>query len=67
MSIDRDDCEFHVVINDQDQYSIWPTFHEVPAGWRTLGVRGNRELCLDYIARNWVDQRPRRLREALEE
>jgi MbtH protein len=65
VSIDREDCEFDVVVNDQGQYSIWPTFHDIPAGWHAVGVRGNRQTCCDYIDRTWTDLRPRRLREAM--
>lgn len=65
MSIDRDDTEFTVVINDQEQYSLWPTFQPVPEGWREVGVRGDRATCLAHIQNVWTDLRPKRWREAL--
>ncbi|ADE14906.1 MbtH domain protein [Nitrosococcus halophilus Nc 4] len=67
MSIDHEDTQFEVVVNDQDQYSIWPTYHPIPEGWQSVGVKGNRQTCLQYISETWVDMRPRSLREALEQ
>ena len=65
MSIDNTDTQFDVVVNDRGQYSIWPTYHAVPAGWEAVGVRGDRQTCLDHIEEVWTDLRPRRLRDAL--
>jgi len=55
---DDEDGEFLVLINDEDQYSLWPTFREVPAGWRSVGPKGARKDCLDFIDANWTDMRP---------
>jgi MbtH protein len=57
-----DDIEYSVVINDEEQYSIWPTFRPVPAGWREVGVRGPKAACLAYIETVWTDMRPASLR-----
>lgn len=65
MSIDAEDTEFTVVLNEEEQYSIWPTFKAVPEGWREVGVVGVKTVCLEYIERTWVDMRPRSLREAM--
>ncbi|MEY4511661.1 MAG: hypothetical protein RLZZ450_3783 [Pseudomonadota bacterium] len=65
MSIDAEDTEFTVVLNEEEQFSIWPTFKAVPEGWREVGVVGVKTVCLDYIERTWVDMRPRSLREAM--
>jgi MbtH protein len=54
---------FEVVINDEEQYSIWPADREIPAGWRAVGVRGRRADCLRHIDEVWTDMRPRSLRE----
>src|SRR5579859_2811640 len=62
---DNEDGEFLVLVNDEDQYSLWPAFAEVPAGWRVLLGPGSRTQCLDYISANWTDMRPRTLREAM--
>ena len=65
MSIDAEDTEFTVVINDEEQYSIWPTYKAVPQGWSEVGVKGLKPHCLDYIERTCTDMRPRSLREAM--
>lgn len=56
---------FTVVVNDEEQFSIWPAEQEPPAGWHTVGVTGSRDECLDHIERVWTDMRPRSLREAM--
>ncbi len=56
-----------VVLNEEEQYSIWPADQEVPSGWRRVGKTGSKQECLDYIEEVWVDMRPKSLREALEE
>lgn len=65
MSFDREDITFHVVLNDEDQYSIWPDYKETPAGWRREGFSGDKAACLAHIDRVWTDMRPRSLREAM--
>jgi MbtH protein len=52
----------HVVVNDEDQYSIWPADKEIPAGWRATGFSGTKEDCLAHIDEVWTDMRPRSLR-----
>ena len=59
--------EFIVLVNEEHQYSLWPTFREVPAGWSAVGPRGSRQECLDYIEENWVDMRPRSLADQMNE
>ena len=62
---DDDNGSFFVLVDDRDQHSLWPTFAEGPR-WLEDGVRqASREVCLDYIERNWTDIRPRKLREKL--
>jgi MbtH protein len=63
---DDDDRTYDVVVNDEEQYSIWLVGRDVPAGWHTVGVRGTKRECLDYIEVTWTDMRPRSLRERLE-
>lgn len=55
-----------VVVNDEDQYSLWPMDRQPPAGWRAEGFTGGRQECLNHIEEVWTDMRPRsvRLREA---
>lgn len=62
---DDEEGEFCVLINDEGQYSLWPTFKEAPAGWSAVGPRGGRKECLDYIEENWTDMRPRSLVEEM--
>ncbi|MDE4133246.1 MbtH family NRPS accessory protein [Phaeobacter sp. QD34_3] len=54
-----------VVVNDEEQYSIWPAERELPAGWQQVGEPGSREACLDHIEEVWTDMRPKSLREAM--
>ncbi len=67
MSWDSPDTRFHVVVNDEEQFSIWPDFRPLPAGWRTVGVSGGKEECLAHIETVWTDMRPLSLRRALAE
>jgi MbtH protein len=54
--------EYAAVVNDEGQYSIWRADREPPAGWRPVGVRGSKQLCLEHIASEWTDLRPLSLR-----
>jgi MbtH protein len=49
---------FHVLINEEGQHSLWPSFIEVPQGWRIIHESDNRAACLDFINKNWTDMRP---------
>lgn len=62
---DNEDGEFYVLVNDEDQYSLWPGFAEVPAGWRVALGPESRAQCVDYVNANWTDMRPKSLREAM--
>lgn len=53
---------FKVVINDEEQYSIWPIDRESPKGWNEVGKNGTKEECLAYIKEVWTDMRPLSLR-----
>ncbi|NUT32219.1 MAG: MbtH family NRPS accessory protein [Hamadaea sp.] len=59
---DDEDRVFTVVVNDEDQYSIWPDDRPAPTGWSAVGRTGRKQECLDYIAEVWTDMRPRSLR-----
>ncbi|MEU5902643.1 MULTISPECIES: MbtH family NRPS accessory protein [Streptomyces] len=54
---------YRVVVNDEEQYSIWPLTRDVPAGWHSLEVSGPESRCLDHIAEVWTDMRPLSLRQ----
>lgn len=53
---------FRVVVNHEEQYSIWPVARELPQGWRDAGKHGSKEDCLAYIEEVWTDMRPLSLR-----
>jgi len=56
--------EYRVVINVEDQYSIWPTCKEIPLGWSDAGKAGSKQDCLNYIKEVWIDMRPKSLKDA---
>jgi MbtH protein len=55
---DDPDGTFAVLVNDEEQHSLWPSHIAVPAGWRVAFGDNTRQACLDYIAANWTDLRP---------
>jgi uncharacterized protein YbdZ (MbtH family) len=60
-----EDGSYYVLVNDELQYSLWPAFAEIPAGWTTVHGQATRRACLDYINENWTDMRPQSLVEAM--
>ena len=62
---DDEASTFIVVVNDEEQHSLWPAFAETPAGWRQVYGEGSRADCLQYVEENWTDMRPKSLREAM--
>ena len=68
MSSDKEDnTTYKVVVNDEEQYSIWAADRENPLGWRDAGKSGSKDDCLAYIKEVWVDMRPLSLRKQMEE
>jgi MbtH protein len=64
---DREDTDLYkVVVNHEEQYSIWPADRENALGWNDAGKSGTKAECLDYIKSVWTDMRPRSLREAMD-
>ena len=63
MGIDDADTTFQVVVNEQDQYSIWFADRPLPEGWTADGVTGTKQDCLKHIEKVWTDMRPRSVRE----
>ncbi len=47
-----------VLVNDEEQYAIWPSARRIPEGWRSVGITGDRAACLSYIERIWSDITP---------
>ena len=56
---------YRVVMNDEEQYSIWPEGKDIPAGWHDVGKKGTKEECLGYIQEVWTDMRPKSLRDRM--
>ncbi|KAA0068965.1 MbtH family NRPS accessory protein [Rhodanobacter sp. T12-5] len=56
-----------VVVNHEEQYSIWPAGRDIPSGWRADAFEGTRAECLAHIARVWTDMRPLSVRHHLGE
>lgn len=57
---------YKVVVNHEEQYSIWPAHRENPLGWRDGGKSGTKQECLDYIKEVWTDMRPLSLRKKMD-
>lgn len=55
---DDPDGTFLVLVNDEEQHSLWPSHLAVPPGWRIVHDEDNRQACLDYIEEHWTDLRP---------
>lgn len=64
---DDDNGAFFVLVNDEDQHSLWPVFADIPAGWRVVHGEASRAACLDYVEKNWTDLRSKSLRDAMAE
>jgi MbtH protein len=60
------DQQYQVVVNSEEQYSIWPANSSPPQGWRAIGYQSARQSCLDHIQQIWTDMRPLSLRRAME-
>jgi MbtH protein len=61
---DEDTRTYTVLVNDEEQYSLWLAELRVPAGWRAVGKSGTKQECLDYVNEVWTDMRPLSLRRA---
>ena len=57
---------FKVLVNDEEQYSLWPSEKTIPEGWSDTGVSGSAEECKVWVDENWTDMRPRSLREKMD-
>jgi len=65
---DREDEVFILLVNREEQYSLWPHWKAVPGGWTAVeGVKGDKETVLDYVRETWTDMRPLSLRKWMEE
>ncbi|MDZ8135378.1 MAG: MbtH family protein [Nostoc sp. DedQUE04] len=65
---DKEDTTIYkVVVNHEEQYSIWASDRENPVGWKDVGKKGLKQECLDYIKEVWTDMRPLSLRKKMQE
>jgi MbtH protein len=64
---EEDDTIYRVVLNQEEQYSIWPEGREIPLGWSAVGNPGPKAECLAYIKEVWTDMRPLSLRKKMAE
>jgi MbtH protein len=68
MASDEEDSRpYKVVVNHDEQYSIWFADREAPAGWREVGKSGTKAECLAHIKEVWTDMRPLSVRKEMEE
>ncbi|MBZ4336309.1 MbtH family NRPS accessory protein [Corallococcus interemptor] len=65
MSIHGDEADYVVLINGEEQYSLWSAHRDIPGGWKQVGPRGSKEACQAYLKEVWTDMRPKSLRDAL--
>ena len=63
----EDTTTYRVVVNHEEQYSIWPVDRELPAGWTEAGKSGTKAECLAHIQEVWTDMRPLSLRKKMQE
>jgi uncharacterized protein YbdZ (MbtH family) len=61
---DNPEGTFNVLVNGENQHSLWPDFAEIPAGWRTVFGPAKKQPCLDYVNEHWTDMRPQSLIDA---
>ncbi len=62
--LEKDDADrqYQVLVNHEEQYSLWPLDKPAPAGWRQVGPTGSKEACLEYVNATWTDMRPLSMR-----
>ncbi|WP_330301231.1 MbtH family protein [Streptomyces sp. NBC_00503] len=63
---ENDDARYLVLVNEENQHSLWPAFAEVPAGWTVARGEDSRQASLDHINENWTDMRPKSLADAMD-
>lgn len=63
----EDTRRYTVLVNDEEQYSIWLADLRIPAGWRSVGKVGSKQECLDHVRAVWIDMRPLSLRKAMQQ
>lgn len=64
---EEDTTIYQVVVNHEEQYSLWPAYKDIPGGWQAVGPKGLKQECLDYIKEVWTDMRPLSLRQHMQQ
>ena len=62
---DDDEGSYFVLVNDEEEHSLWPAFADVPVGWRVVCGEADRAACLDYVEPSSTDMRAKNLRDTL--
>lgn len=62
----EDEEEYICLVNEEEQYSIWFSWKDIPVGWQKVGPTGRKQEVLDYINEVWTDMRPKSLREKMD-
>ena len=65
--MDDERIEYQILVDHEEQYSLWPGFKDIPNGWQQVGPVGNKEACLAWIEEVWTDITPLSVRRQLEE
>jgi len=63
INADDENAECIVLVNSEEQYSLWPSFKDIPKGWTAVGPKGKRKECLEWVGKTWTDMRPKSLRD----
>ena len=63
----EEDFEYQVLVNHEEQYSLWPIFRDIPNGWKQVGPIGTKQECLDYVNEVWTDITPLSVRKRMAE
>jgi MbtH protein len=66
MDKEEDTREYQVLVNSEEQYSLWLAGQAIPNGWRQVGPTGQKQVCLDYVKEVWTDMRPLSVRKSME-
>lgn len=64
--VDEHQEMYLVLVNYEEQYSLWPSYKPIPAGWEVVGKERTKEACISYIEEVWTDMRPLSLRKQME-
>jgi len=64
---EEDKTQYYVLVNHEEQYSLWPSYKDIPGGWTAVGEPRSKQDCLDFVKEVWTDMRPLSLRKQMEQ